>query len=133
MHLFTLIQVICLAVLWIVKTCLSSLAIPFFVLLLIPVRFLLNKVFSQKELEALEGEYQSKVDVIEKTILEGQYESKVEVYEKTILEGQYESKVEVYEKTIFEGDFEAKVDVTENTICEGEFEPKAVVIEKTAL
>jgi hypothetical protein len=115
MHLFTLIQVICLAVLWIVKTSLSSLAIPFFVLLLIPVRFLLNKVFSQKELEALEGQYQSKVDVVEKTILERQLQSKVDVNEKTILEGQYESKVDVYENNIFEGDFEPIVDVIEKT------------------
>jgi hypothetical protein len=88
-----------LAVLWIVKTSLSSLAIPFFVLLLIPVRFLLNKVFSQKELEALEGVFQSKVDVTEKTIFEGQYESKVDVTENTICEGEFEPKAVVIEKT----------------------------------
>ena len=117
MHLFTLIQVICLAVLWIVKTSLSSLAIPFFVLLLIPARFLLNKVFSQKELEALEGQYQSKVDVIEKTILEGQYESKVEVYEKTIFEGDFEPKVDVVEKPTVNGFIESKILDSVQTVC----------------
>ena len=117
MHLFTLIQVICLAVLWIVKTSLSSLAIPFFVLLLIPVRFLLNKVFSQKELEALEGQYQSKVDVYEKTILEGNFEPKVDVFEKTVLEGQTEPKAVAIEKPTVNGFIESKNLDSVQTVC----------------
>jgi hypothetical protein len=61
MNLFTLIQILCLAFLWLVKSTLSSLAIPFFVLMLIPLRFSLKYFFSPKELEALDGTLEAKV------------------------------------------------------------------------
>lgn len=61
MNLFTLIQILCLSFLWIVKSTLSSLAIPFFVLMLIPLRFSLKYLYSPKELEALDGSLEAKV------------------------------------------------------------------------
>ncbi len=54
MHLFTGIQVVALAILWAVKSTAASLAFPFLLILLIPVRkFLLPKIFSQEELKAV--------------------------------------------------------------------------------
>ncbi|XP_021924578.1 anion exchange protein 2 [Zootermopsis nevadensis] len=38
MHLFTLIQLLCLAVLWVVKSTEASLAFPFFLILMVPLR-----------------------------------------------------------------------------------------------
>lgn len=53
MHLFTLVQLMCLVVLWIVKSTKASLAFPFFLLLMIPVRAQLKCVFSNRELRAV--------------------------------------------------------------------------------
>ncbi|KAJ8019935.1 Anion exchange protein 2 [Holothuria leucospilota] len=56
MHFFTVLQLLCLTVLWVVKISPAALAFPFFLILLVPVRMFLSKIFSQQELEALDGE-----------------------------------------------------------------------------
>ncbi|XP_056642113.1 band 3 anion transport protein isoform X1 [Diorhabda sublineata] len=61
MHLFTMIQLVCLVILWIVKSTKASLAFPFFLILLVPLRSQLNRLFSQRELRALDGD-QADVD-----------------------------------------------------------------------
>lgn len=54
MHLFTGIQVICLAVLWVVKSTPASLALPFVLILTVPLRrFLLPLIFSGLELQCV--------------------------------------------------------------------------------
>ena len=54
MHVFTGIQILCLAVLWIVKSTQAALAFPFFLILTIPVQlYLLPFMFDKKELWAL--------------------------------------------------------------------------------
>ncbi|KAJ8019938.1 Anion exchange protein 2 [Holothuria leucospilota] len=55
MHFFTVLQLICLAILWVVKSSAAALAFPFFLVLLVPVRKLLPKIFSKQELDALDG------------------------------------------------------------------------------
>jgi len=53
MHLFTLIQLLCLAVLWIVKSTEASLAFPFFLILTVPLRAQLRFLFTPEELRAV--------------------------------------------------------------------------------
>lgn len=53
MHLFTIIQGACLAVLWVVKSTAASLAFPFFLILMVPVRSNLSHIFSPRELRAV--------------------------------------------------------------------------------
>ncbi|KAM5273387.1 band 3 anion transport protein [Ctenodactylus gundi] len=57
MHLFTIIQIICLAVLWAVKSTKASLALPFVLILTVPLRrFLLPFLFSRLELQCLDAD-----------------------------------------------------------------------------
>ncbi|XP_037018083.2 band 3 anion transport protein isoform X1 [Artibeus jamaicensis] len=58
MHLFTVIQIICLAVLWAVKSFQSiSLALPFILILTVPLRrFLLPLIFRNLELQCLDSD-----------------------------------------------------------------------------
>ncbi|KAM7334388.1 hypothetical protein ACRRTK_007708 [Alexandromys fortis] len=57
MHLFTVIQIICLAALWAVKSTSASLALPFVLILTVPLRrFLLPLIFSGLELQCLDGD-----------------------------------------------------------------------------
>ncbi|CAO2645553.1 Band 3 anion transport protein [Lemmus lemmus] len=57
MHLFTVIQIICLAALWVVKSTPVSLALPFVLILTVPLRrFLLPLIFSGLELQCLDGD-----------------------------------------------------------------------------
>ncbi|XP_022249553.1 anion exchange protein 2-like [Limulus polyphemus] len=56
MHMFTIIQIICLVVLWIVKSTEAEMAFPFVLLMMVPVRLQLKKCFTQKELQALDGD-----------------------------------------------------------------------------
>uniref|UniRef100_A0A8C5HU06 Anion exchange protein n=1 Tax=Gouania willdenowi TaxID=441366 RepID=A0A8C5HU06_GOUWI len=52
MHMFTLIQLVCLALLWMVKISAFSLALPFVLILTIPLRmFLTGRVFTVKEMK----------------------------------------------------------------------------------
>ena len=55
MHIFTLIQIICLAVLWIVKDSGAALALPFFLILMIPLRAQMTHFFTATELRALDS------------------------------------------------------------------------------
>ncbi|KAL7637478.1 UNVERIFIED_CONTAM: hypothetical protein RMT77_012206 [Armadillidium vulgare] len=60
MHAFTLIQLLMLAILWMVKQSPAALAIPFVLLCLIPLRlYLLPLLFTSVELIALDGKDQS--------------------------------------------------------------------------
>ncbi|KAM4622557.1 band 3 anion transport protein isoform 2-T2 [Discoglossus pictus] len=57
MHIFTLIQVLCLVLLWIVKSTPASLALPFILILTVPLRrFLLPVMFSNLELKCLDSD-----------------------------------------------------------------------------
>jgi len=54
MHLFTGIQLVCLCILWSVKSSSFSLLFPFFLIMMIPVRSqLCDKIFTTKELRAV--------------------------------------------------------------------------------
>ncbi|XP_034254186.1 anion exchange protein 2 isoform X2 [Thrips palmi] len=55
MHLYTLIQLLCLVALWVVKSTQLSLAFPFFLLLMVPLRAQLSRVFTPIELRALDS------------------------------------------------------------------------------
>ncbi|XP_063986657.1 band 3 anion transport protein isoform X2 [Diachasmimorpha longicaudata] len=54
MHIFTLIQIFCLTVLWIVKSTTAALALPFFLILMIPLRAQMTRFFTPAELRALD-------------------------------------------------------------------------------
>uniref|UniRef100_A0A672FHK1 Anion exchange protein n=1 Tax=Salarias fasciatus TaxID=181472 RepID=A0A672FHK1_SALFA len=57
MHMFTIIQLTCLAVLWTVMATAAALAFPFVLLLTIPVRMLLlPRLFTRRELQSLDGD-----------------------------------------------------------------------------
>ncbi|ODM91903.1 Anion exchange protein 2 [Orchesella cincta] len=57
MHLFTVIQVCCLALLWGVKSSPLALAVPFVLLLLVPFRmFVMTRAFKPHELAALDSD-----------------------------------------------------------------------------
>lgn len=54
MHLFTCIQLGCIALLWVVKSTAASLAFPFLLLLTVPLRrCLLPQLFQDRELQAV--------------------------------------------------------------------------------
>ncbi|XP_012058275.1 PREDICTED: band 3 anion transport protein [Atta cephalotes] len=55
MHIFTLIQILCLTVLWIVKSTRAALALPFFLILMIPLRAQMSHFFTTAELRALDS------------------------------------------------------------------------------
>ncbi|XP_076649182.1 anion exchange protein Ae2 isoform X6 [Halictus rubicundus] len=55
MHIFTLIQILCLTVLWIVKSTRAALALPFFLILMIPLRAQMSHFFTAAELRALDS------------------------------------------------------------------------------
>ncbi|TRY90259.1 hypothetical protein DNTS_005118 [Danionella cerebrum] len=57
MHLFTTIQVICLALLWAVMSTVASLAFPFVLIMTVPVKmFLLQRIFSAREMQCLDAD-----------------------------------------------------------------------------
>ncbi|XP_044195417.1 anion exchange protein 2b isoform X2 [Thunnus albacares] len=57
MHLFTCIQVVCLAVLWAVMSTQASLAFPFVLILTVPVKmFLLRRIFNAREMACLDAD-----------------------------------------------------------------------------
>ncbi|XP_010738127.3 solute carrier family 4 member 1a (Diego blood group) [Larimichthys crocea] len=57
MHLFTLIQLVCLAALWMVKMSAFSLALPFVLILTIPLRmFMTGRIFSVMEMKCLDAD-----------------------------------------------------------------------------
>ncbi|XP_019739165.1 solute carrier family 4 member 1b (Diego blood group) isoform X2 [Hippocampus comes] len=57
MHLFTAIQIVCLALLWIVKSSPASLALPFILILTIPLRmFMTGRLFTELEMKCLDAD-----------------------------------------------------------------------------
>uniref|UniRef100_A0A669DEE4 Anion exchange protein n=1 Tax=Oreochromis niloticus TaxID=8128 RepID=A0A669DEE4_ORENI len=57
MHLFTLIQLVCLGVLWAVKMSTFSLALPFVLILTVPLRmFMTGRLFSAMEMKCLDAD-----------------------------------------------------------------------------
>lgn len=56
MHLFTTIQVLCLAVLWAVKSSKISLAFPFFLVMMVPIRMKLAAMYKPHEIAAVSSE-----------------------------------------------------------------------------
>ncbi|XP_037742974.1 band 3 anion transport protein isoform X2 [Chelonia mydas] len=57
MHIFTFTQIVCLATLWAVKSTPASLALPFLLILTVPLRrFLLPKIFKDIELKCLDAD-----------------------------------------------------------------------------
>lgn len=57
MHLFTLVQLTCLSLLWVVMATAAALAFPFVLLLTIPVRMLLlPRLFTRRELQSLDAD-----------------------------------------------------------------------------
>ncbi|XP_041924344.1 anion exchange protein 2b isoform X1 [Alosa sapidissima] len=57
MHLFTAVQVVCLAVLWAVMSTAASLAFPFVLILTVPVKmFLLPRIFTAREMQCLDAD-----------------------------------------------------------------------------
>uniref|UniRef100_A0AAG5D3G7 Anion exchange protein n=1 Tax=Anopheles atroparvus TaxID=41427 RepID=A0AAG5D3G7_ANOAO len=55
MHLFTFVQILALAMLWAVKSSPFSLAFPFFLIMMVPIRKQMEKFFTPLELRALDG------------------------------------------------------------------------------
>lgn len=56
MHVFTAIQIVCLAVLWMVKSSPVSLALPFVLILTIPLRmFMTGRLFTEQEMKYVSG------------------------------------------------------------------------------
>ncbi|XP_044570584.1 anion exchange protein 3 isoform X3 [Drosophila ananassae] len=55
LHLFTTIQVLCLVLLWTVKSSRFSLAFPFFLIMMVPIRQQLNALYKPEEMQALDG------------------------------------------------------------------------------
>ncbi|XP_066441187.1 anion exchange protein 2 [Eleutherodactylus coqui] len=57
MHLFTALQLVCLAVLWAVMSTAASLAFPFVLILTVPLRiFLLRRIFTDREMKCLDAD-----------------------------------------------------------------------------
>ncbi|KTF94886.1 hypothetical protein cypCar_00020595 [Cyprinus carpio] len=57
MHVFTAIQIVCLAILWMVKSSPVSLALPFVLILTIPLRmFITGRLFTEQEIKYLDGD-----------------------------------------------------------------------------
>uniref|UniRef100_A0A672LQD8 Anion exchange protein n=1 Tax=Sinocyclocheilus grahami TaxID=75366 RepID=A0A672LQD8_SINGR len=56
MHLFTCLQLVCLAVLWAVMSTSASLAFPFVLVLTVPFRrFLLSRIFTRREIQCVKS------------------------------------------------------------------------------
>jgi mannitol/fructose-specific phosphotransferase system IIA component (Ntr-type) len=56
MHLFTVVQLVCLVVLWVVKTSAFGILFPLFIAILVPIRFCLNRFIEPKYLADLDAE-----------------------------------------------------------------------------
>ncbi|XP_078397338.1 anion exchange protein 2-like [Cetorhinus maximus] len=57
MHLFTIIQVFCLAILWAVMSTVASLAFPFVLILTVPLKvFALTRIFTDREMKCLDAD-----------------------------------------------------------------------------
>ncbi|XP_071370262.1 anion exchange protein 2-like [Centroberyx affinis] len=57
MHLFTVLQLTCLSLLWVVMSTAAALAFPFVLLLTVPLRMLLlPRLFSRREVQCLDAD-----------------------------------------------------------------------------
>ncbi|KAM9306026.1 anion exchange protein 2 [Gastrophryne carolinensis] len=57
MHFFTVLQLICLVVLWVVMSTAASLAFPFILILTVPLRiFVLRRIFTEREMKCLDAD-----------------------------------------------------------------------------
>ncbi|XP_076858589.1 anion exchange protein 3 isoform X2 [Brachyhypopomus gauderio] len=57
MNLFTIIQLLCIALLWVVKSTVVSLAFPFILIMTVPLRrLILTRIFEERELAALDAD-----------------------------------------------------------------------------
>ncbi|XP_072901207.1 anion exchange protein 2-like isoform X3 [Hemitrygon akajei] len=57
MHLFTIIQIFCLAILWAVMSTVASLAFPFVLILTVPLKvFALTRIFTDREMKCLDAD-----------------------------------------------------------------------------
>uniref|UniRef100_A0A4W4FIJ3 Anion exchange protein n=1 Tax=Electrophorus electricus TaxID=8005 RepID=A0A4W4FIJ3_ELEEL len=57
MNLFTIIQLLCIALLWVVKSTTASLAFPFILIMTVPLRrLILTRIFEERELAALDAD-----------------------------------------------------------------------------
>ncbi|MCJ8732754.1 hypothetical protein PDJAM_G00215210 [Pangasius djambal] len=57
MNLFTIIQLLCIALLWVVKSTVASLAFPFILIMTVPLRrLILTRIFEERELAALDAD-----------------------------------------------------------------------------
>ncbi|KAG9349444.1 hypothetical protein JZ751_027887 [Albula glossodonta] len=60
MNMFTIIQLVCIAMLWVVKSTVASLAFPFILIMTVPLRrLILTRIFEERELKALDCEEES--------------------------------------------------------------------------
>ncbi|KAJ8349553.1 hypothetical protein SKAU_G00246830 [Synaphobranchus kaupii] len=60
MNMFTIIQLACIVLLWVVKSTVASLAFPFILIMTVPLRRLvLTRIFEERELKALDSEEDS--------------------------------------------------------------------------
>lgn len=64
-YAFTLLQVVCLTILWVVKTSPAGILFPLFIALLVPVRMSANRYFAAEHLEALDAEEVPEEEVTE--------------------------------------------------------------------
>ncbi|XP_031415836.1 anion exchange protein 3 isoform X1 [Clupea harengus] len=57
MNMFTIIQLLCIVLLWVVKSTVASLAFPFILIMTVPLRrLILSRIFEERELQALDGD-----------------------------------------------------------------------------
>ncbi|XP_066543095.1 anion exchange protein 3 [Hoplias malabaricus] len=57
MNMFTIIQLLCIVLLWVVKSTVASLAFPFILIMTVPLRrLILTKIFAERELAALDAD-----------------------------------------------------------------------------
>ncbi|XP_023837144.1 anion exchange protein 3 [Salvelinus sp. IW2-2015] len=57
MNMFTIIQLACIVLLWVVKSTVASLAFPFILIMTVPLRrLILSRIFEERELQALDGD-----------------------------------------------------------------------------
>lgn len=60
MNLFTIVQLVCIVLLWVVKSTVASLAFPFILIMTVPLRrLILARIFEERELAALDCEEDS--------------------------------------------------------------------------
>lgn len=54
--MFTIIQLLCIVLLWVVKSTVASLAFPFILIMTVPLRrLILTRIFEDRELQAVGG------------------------------------------------------------------------------